>query len=537
MSENYTIGALWMEGALSFLEQLCLKSFIDAGHQVVLYHYGPLENVPDGITLADANDIMSRDNFLTHERTGSPALHSDLFRYKMLRSQRNMIWADTDAYCMKRFETQTGHFYGWESKSHVNGGVLGLPHDSDTLQALLDFTADEFAIPPYYGPDYAAELEQKRDAGDPVHASEQPWGVWGPHAVTHFLHQTGEVRYALPQEGLYPFTFKDRRLMLRRDFDTTGYITKDTFSVHLYGRRMRARLVEREGGAPHPQSLLGKLLVKHGIDPAKAPIIRKPKPKDAKAVAPVKIKKPVPPLPVTSKIEPIPAAAKYGRGQVNLTDLADAYGSDKGSSKHRYTELYQMLFQPYREPKINFLEMGLQIGGPEHGNSEDRQTTDLPSVRMWLEYFPKAKITGLDISDFSWFVDKRFNFVRCDMDRRENIAAAIKDQPEFDIIIDDASHASHHQQYAFIELFPKLKSGGLYIIEDLRWQPAPYERPGITKTADLIQGYLRDGVFTHGDAEIADGFNAQRIDISGCFMFQALYDKKRKDQVAVFHKR
>ena len=84
MSTNYTIGALWMEGALSFLEQLCLKSFVDAGHRVVLYHYGPLQNVPEGIELADANDIMSRDNFLTHERTGSPALHSDLFRYKML---------------------------------------------------------------------------------------------------------------------------------------------------------------------------------------------------------------------------------------------------------------------------------------------------------------------------------------------------------------------------------------------------------------------------------------------------------------------
>ena len=30
-----TIAALWMEGALSYLEQLCLKSFVDAGHKVV----------------------------------------------------------------------------------------------------------------------------------------------------------------------------------------------------------------------------------------------------------------------------------------------------------------------------------------------------------------------------------------------------------------------------------------------------------------------------------------------------------------------
>ncbi|MDO6614621.1 MULTISPECIES: hypothetical protein [Pacificibacter] len=266
------IGALWMEGKLSFLEQLCLKSFLDAGHKVVLYHYGPLENVPEGIELGDANEFLPQSNFLTHERTGSPALHSDLFRYKMLEKSDNVIWADTDAYCMRPFVTETGHFHGWESGSHINGGVLGLPKDSDTLKELLAFTSDEFSIPTYYGDEYTKELEEKKAAGTPVHASEQPWGVWGPHAVTHFLHKTGESKHSFAQEVLYPFTFKDRRMMLKRNFDVSPYVTENTMSVHLYGRRMRKRLVEREGGAPHPKSLLGSLLIKHGIDPEKAPL-------------------------------------------------------------------------------------------------------------------------------------------------------------------------------------------------------------------------------------------------------------------------
>lgn len=267
-----TIAALWMEGPLSFLEQLCLRSFVDAGHRVVLYHYGPLENVPEGIERADAAAILPRTEFLTHQRTGSPALHSDLFRYRMLERSRDTIWADTDAYCMRPFETATGHYYGWESDRHINGGVLGLPADSDTLRALLSFTADEFSIPTWYGEDYVRELEAKRDAGAPVHASEMPWGVWGPHAVTHFLHETGEARHALPQDVLYPFGFRDRGKMLKRNFDVSPWVTQHTCSVHLYGRRMRARLVEKEGGAPHPKSFLGQLLAKHGIDPARAPI-------------------------------------------------------------------------------------------------------------------------------------------------------------------------------------------------------------------------------------------------------------------------
>ena len=166
---------------------------------------------------------------------------------------------------------------------------------------------------------------------------------------------------------------------------------------------------------------------------------------------------------------------------MNLTDLADKYGSDKGSSKHRYTELYHMLFQPFIDRPITFMEMGLLIGGPEHGITADRETKDLPSIRMWLEYFEKAKIIGLDISDFSWFEHERFSFKRCDMDLRENIQTATQDLSDLDIIIDDASHASHHQQNAFLTLFPKLRSGGLYIIEDLRWQP-PGPGPGPAAT-------------------------------------------------------
>ena len=224
--------------------------------------------------------------------------------------------------------------------------------------------------------------------------------------------------------------------------------------------------------------------------------------------------------------------------RVNLSALAEKYGSDKGLRAHRYTRLYDMLFYPYRDRKITFLEMGLQIGGPEHKNSPDRETTDAPSVRMWLEYFPKAEIIGLDVSDFSWREADRFQFIRCDMDDREKIREATAVAPSFDIIIDDASHASSHQQNAFLEFFPKLRSGGLYIIEDLQWQPGVYENkhPGITKTAALFEDYLKHGEFRHAFDDVNDEFNAVADQISGCFLFQKHFLKRLKDKVAVIHK-
>ena len=65
--------------------------------------------------------------------------------------------------------------------------------------------------------------------------------------------------------------------------------------------------------------------------------------------------------------------------------------------------------------------MGLLVGGTKHGNDASRETKDLPSIKMWLEYFTKVHITGVDISDFSWFKNQRFNFVQVVMGKGKNL--------------------------------------------------------------------------------------------------------------------
>lgn len=275
MGTEYQVAALWIGGSLSFLEQLCLKSFVDAGQHIRLYTYEGVTNAPDGVELADAAAILPPADVLRHSRTGSPALHSDLFRYHMLARLDRTIWADTDAYCLRPFTTPTGHFHAWESEDGVNGGVLGLPADSETLRHLLDFTSDPHAIPPWYSPARRAELQAAADRGEPVHAGDMPWGVWGPHALTHFLKATGEIRHSMARAALYPFAYHERNLMLRPGLDPMQYLTAETFSIHFYGRRMRARIAGQDGGVPRPRSLIGRLLRQHGIDPALAPIPRR----------------------------------------------------------------------------------------------------------------------------------------------------------------------------------------------------------------------------------------------------------------------
>ncbi|MEL7258243.1 MAG: hypothetical protein AAFN80_10440 [Pseudomonadota bacterium] len=523
MSRDYEIGMLWVEGPLSYVEVLCAQSFLDAGHHVKLYHYHDVQNVPDGVEMVDGNSVLNIDNFIQHGRTGSLALFSDVFRYHLLSQNDRMIWADLDAYCVKPFETKTGHFFGWESEKHINGGVLGLPRDSEALGQLLEMTKDEYGIPEWYSDDAKSHLQKLRDDGEPVHVSEMKWGVWGPQAVTHYLKKTGEDKFAFEIPGLYPVGFRHRRLLMRqRAKDKVDkLITDETYSVHFYGRRVR-ELLSLLGGMPEPGSWFESTLEKHKINCDAAPVLSREEKEAMKAAE------------ATISAARVPT----GKGGENLTDLADRYGSDKGSAKHRYTELYHMLFHPYRDRDIVFLEMGLLIGGPEHGKSVDRVTTDLPSIRMWLEYFSKAEIHGLDVSDFSWFEHERFEFHRCDMDDRDQIADTIEEiTPAPTIVIDDASHASHHQQNAFLEIFPRLESGGLYVIEDLRWQPDTYEKPGITKTAALFRSWLDEREFKHSDPAVAAEFNALSDDISGCIVETARYQRNRRDQVAVIHKK
>ncbi len=533
MGRDYEIGMLWVEGPLSYVEVLCAQSFLDAGHHVKLYHYKDVQNVPEGVELVHGDTVLKIDRFIQHGKTGSFALFSDVFRYHLLQQNDRMIWADLDAYCVKKFETETGHFFGWESTRHINGGVLGLPQDSEALGLLMEMTKDEYAIPEWLSEKEKAKLQVAKDTGKPVHVGGMSWGVWGPHAVTHFLQKTGEAKYALPIEGLYPVGFRQRRQLMQPKLKSKieEVVTQDTYSIHFYGRRVREILSEW-GGVPYEGSYMDMLLKKHKIDTDAAPVLSR----EEKAA--MKATKEKPKAAKAKPSTPSSARAPTGKGGENMTDLADRYGSDKGSTKHRYTELYHMLFHPYRGRKINFLEMGLLIGGPEHGIDKDRKTDDVPSIRMWLEYFKKAHIHGLDVSDFSWFKHDRFTFHRCDMDDRAEITRAIQAiSPAPTIVVDDASHASHHQQNAFLEIFPRLESGGLYVIEDLRWQPKPYEKPGITKTADLFRSWLDHREFAHSDPAIAAEFNALSDQISGCIIEPVKFQKGRKDQVAVIHKR
>ena len=265
------IASLWIGGELSWLEQLCLKSFVDAGHHTTLYSYAPIENVPMGVHTADAAEILSGEPLLRHARTGSPAIHADMWRLQLLR-KTDKIWVDADMYCLRPFDFNSEYVFGWEKPGLVCNAVLGLPKDSSTLAKLVNFFEDEYAIAPWLTESQQHELRLEKDAGRAVHMTEQNWGFTGPASVTHFLQETGEISHAHPQETFYPISFKHRNHLIISKFKPEEEMTENTRGVHFWARRMKPRLEEKEGNVPRRGSFMAELLRKHNIEPSSAPI-------------------------------------------------------------------------------------------------------------------------------------------------------------------------------------------------------------------------------------------------------------------------
>ena len=273
MPRTREVGTLWIGGPLSWMEQLCLKSFVDKGQKITLFSYEDIPNVPDGVIRRDGREIIDTDDFIKYEQKNSYALFADWFRLHMIHQNPGMIWVDTDVYCHRPMDYDSDYVFGYElpGEHRVNNAVLGLPADSPALKQMLDFTSDRFSIAPFLPKKRREEMRKKAERGKPVHITKQPWGVWGPMMVTYFVHALGLEEHVQSLNAFYPITFRERFKFMRREELAEGVITEDTTALHLWASNKR-QLGNLHDGLPPKGSYLEKLVQEHGITPALAPI-------------------------------------------------------------------------------------------------------------------------------------------------------------------------------------------------------------------------------------------------------------------------
>ena len=201
--------------------------------------------------------------------------------------------------------------------------------------------------------------------------------------------------------------------------------------------------------------------------------------------------------------------------ETSLRAIALEKGTDKEGA-HSYTDAYERHLGRLRGEPITLLEIG--IGGyadPGRGGA---------SLRMWKEYFPSARIIGLDIEDKSGLAEDRITILRGNQGDRAFLGRIALEHGPFDVVIDDGSHRCKHVIATFEGLFPHLTANGIYVIEDL--QTSYWETYGGSSGPD------RRGTSMTMLQSLVDGLNHAEFDIP---LYEPIYTDQWVRSVTFYH--
>lgn len=148
--------------------------------------------------------------------------------------------------------------------------------------------------------------------------------------------------------------------------------------------------------------------------------------------------------------------------------IGASYDTDKSSQRkndsrlvycHPYTIFYDSIFKHLKNEQLTLAEIGIFKGA---------------SLLMWRDYFPQAEIHGYEysksfINHFKEnFSSERINLYEIDVTRDASIRSSFKAAGLlYDIIIDDSTHQMDDQIRIIQNVYPFLKPGGIFIVEDI----------------------------------------------------------------------
>jgi hypothetical protein len=89
------------------------------------------------------------------------------------------------------------------------------------------------------------------------------------------------------------------------------------------------------------------------------------------------------------------------------------------------------------------------------------------SLPLWRDYFPRSTIVGLDINAKNVQFGPRVHFARADQNSPNDLERVVAKHGAPNIVIDDGSHIGEHIRTSFDVLWPALRPGGWYVVEDL----------------------------------------------------------------------
>lgn len=156
-----------------------------------------------------------------------------------------------------------------------------------------------------------------------------------------------------------------------------------------------------------------------------------------------------------------------------LNEIGVECKTDKSTITHCYLDNYARHLEHRRNEPLTILEIGVAGGA---------------SIKMWREYFPNAKVYGID------------NNPQCagegifigDHNDEVFMSTTMRGIGLCDLIIDDGSHVGHDMKKLFQQLFKyHVAAGGLYIVEDTHCLYSEHYNQG-SDAFQFFTGLVRD---------------------------------------------
>lgn len=181
---------------------------------------------------------------------------------------------------------------------------------------------------------------------------------------------------------------------------------------------------------------------------------------------------------------------------MNLVEIFNVHTGLPVNKYPHHIEAYEHFFRSFRSmDDLGLLEIGVSHGG---------------SLQVWREYFrDNARIYGVDIQDVTNLKEKTkateiyVGDQGCRLFWQKTRWTALP----LDIVIDDGSHKVSHQLTTFQELFPSLRSPGLYICEDIH----------TSYVADYGGGKNKEGTFIEHLKFLLDDIHSEKHWFDGVF--------------------
>jgi len=229
------IQSLWIGPRLSNMEHLCIKSFLDFGHEYHLYTYGKVLNIPEGCIVKDGNEILPETEIYRY-KSGSVSAFSNLFRFTMLY-KKGGYWVDTDLVCTKKFDFKEDYVFTSEPSEDyklqiINAGIIKCPKGSK---------------PAFEGMLIQREHKKKILSGNITWSS-------GPKTVQEVVFRNNLEKYVLPWIGICTCSWADTKSLLYPNLNYNEKVIKrfedipeNMYGIHLWNEVWRCNNFNKDG--------------------------------------------------------------------------------------------------------------------------------------------------------------------------------------------------------------------------------------------------------------------------------------------------